>query len=53
MWSVGRLVRGVVLGGLWLTLAGASCPVLAQALNNLVRPAAGVDGPGLDGWATA
>ena len=39
MWSVGRLVRGVVLGGLWVTLAGARCPVLAQALNNVVRPA--------------
>jgi hypothetical protein len=39
MWSAGRLVRGVGFGGLWLSMAGAS-PVAAQALNNVVRPAA-------------
>ncbi len=39
MRSVGRMVRGVGLGGLWLGMAGVFCPVLAQALNNVVRPA--------------
>ena len=38
MWSVGRMVRGVGLGGLWLSMAGACRPVVAQALNNVVRP---------------
>lgn len=40
MWSVGGLVRGVGFGGLWLSMAGAWCPVAAQALSNVVRPAA-------------
>ena len=40
MWSVGRLVRGVGFGGLWLSMTGATRPVVAQALNNVVRPAA-------------
>ena len=39
MWSVGRLVRGVGFGGLWLSMTGAGRPVVAQALNNVVRPA--------------
>lgn len=39
MWSVGSVVRGVVIGGLWLSVAGVSRPVAAQALNNVVRPA--------------
>lgn len=39
MWSVGRLVRGVGLGGLWLASSGVCRPAMAQALNNVVRPA--------------
>ena len=39
MWSVGRLVRGVGFGGLWLSMAAAGKPLMAQALNNVVRPA--------------
>ena len=39
MWSVGRMVRGVVVGGLWLGVAGWCRPVVAQVLNNVVRPA--------------
>ena len=39
MWSVGRLVRGVGVGGLCLNMAGATRPVLAQTLSNVVRPA--------------
>lgn len=38
MWSAGGLVRGVGVGGLCLSLAGAWCPAGAQALNNVVRP---------------
>ena len=40
MWSVGRWVRGVGIGGLWLSMEGAMRPVVAQALNNVVRPSA-------------
>jgi len=39
MWSVGRMVHGVGLGGLWLCMAAVCRPVMAQALNNVVRPA--------------
>lgn len=39
MWSVGRMVRGVVVGGLWLGMAGWWRPLAAQVLNNVVRPA--------------
>ena len=38
MSSVGRMVRGVGFGGLWLSVTGVFRPVLAQALNNVVRP---------------
>ncbi len=40
MWSVGRMVRGVGAGVLGSFLAGTHRPVLAQALNNVVRPSA-------------
>ena len=40
MWSVGRLVRGVGFGALWLCITGPLRPVQAQALNNVVRPTA-------------
>ncbi len=40
MRSVGRMVRGVGLGGLWLSMAAVCRPAVAQALNNVVRPAA-------------
>ena len=40
MRSVGRLVRGVGFGGLWLSMAGVCRPAAAQALNNVVRPTA-------------
>jgi hypothetical protein len=43
MWSVGSVVRGVVVGGLWLSMAGVCRPVAAQALNNVVRPASNVN----------
>jgi hypothetical protein len=39
MWSVGRMVRGVGLGSLWLSLGGWCHPAIAQVLNNVVRPA--------------
>jgi len=39
MWSVGRMVRGVGLGGLSLGVAGWCHPAAAQVLNNVVRPA--------------
>lgn len=39
MWSVGGLVRGVGIGALGLSMAGAGRPVVGQALNNVVRPA--------------
>lgn len=38
MRSVGRMVRGVGLGGLWLSLAGVCRPAVAQVLNSVVRP---------------
>jgi hypothetical protein len=44
MLSVGRWVRGVAVGGLGLSMAGAGCPVSAQALNNVVRPSANANG---------
>ena len=40
MWSAGGWVRGVGAGVVGLILTGLSRPILAQALNNVVRPAA-------------
>ncbi len=38
MWSVGRMVRGVVMVGAYFGVAGLENLLVAQALNNIVRP---------------